>query len=107
MERLKSDRFTADWIAASQFLEAIREDVRITPVHISLFLAIVSYRGSGRAGDKVHAFSHDLMPAAKISSARTYHRCIRELHDFGYIQYTPSFDRFQGSEILLLTGKSV
>lgn len=98
---------TAANLAIWEFLEAIREDTRVTAYHVSLFVAIVHFQGGSRSRDKIYAFSHELMPLARISSGRTYHKCIRELDEFGYIRYTPSFDRFLGSEILLLTGKSV
>lgn len=94
--------WTPDSSSVWQFLDAIREDVRITPCHVSLFMAILCYDGCGRIGGKIYAFSHELMPLAKISSAATYHKCIKDLQEFGYIEYDPSFSRFVGSKIKIV-----
>jgi hypothetical protein len=31
------------------------------------------------------------MKTAKISGIATYHKCIKELNDYGYIRYLPSY----------------
>jgi len=84
-----------------KFMETIREDPRVTPYHVSLFAAIVYYKQTHGCGDKIFAFSYELMPLAKISSVATYHKCVRELHEFGYIDYEASFNRFTGSRIIV------
>jgi hypothetical protein len=99
-------RYPLDGLAVAEFLNAVRDDSRITPCHMSLFLAIVSYRGKGRIGEKIYAFSYELMPLAKISSAATYHKCIKDLHDFGYIDYESSFNRIVGSRIVVVKKKN-
>jgi len=91
-----------DGLAVLSFLDAIRDDARITPCHVSLFMAIIGYEGAGRIGDRIYAFSHELMPIAKISSGATYHKCIKDLHEFGYIEYESSYSRFVGSRIKIL-----
>ncbi|WP_205589855.1 hypothetical protein [Mucilaginibacter celer] len=40
------------------------------------------------------------MKLAKISSCTTYHKCIRDLNAYGYLNYEPSFDRKVGSLII-------
>lgn len=37
------------------------------------------------------------MEISKIGSANTYTRCLKELHQFGYIKYSPSFSPIKGS----------
>lgn len=100
--QLPGSPWVPDSPAVWQFLNTVRDDVRITPCHISLFMAILCYDGVGRIGDKIYAFSHELMPLAKISSAATYHKCIKDLHDFGYIDYESSFSRIVGSRIRVI-----
>ncbi len=39
------------------------------------------------------------MQYSKIGSKTTYHRCIKELHHWKYIMYTPSHNPFHGSKI--------
>ena len=41
------------------------------------------------------------MRISKISSKATYHKCMRELNDKGYIKYEPSYNPFKGSMVIL------
>lgn len=41
------------------------------------------------------------MKVAHIGSIATYHKCIKELQQFGFIEYRPSFDPSLGSQINL------
>lgn len=86
----------------NSFFSAIKEDNRISPVHISLFMAIMQHRSSNN-DEKivVCVFSKDLMRLAKISGVATYHRSIKELHEYGYIKYEPSYNHSIGSLIFI------
>lgn len=84
------------------FLQAAREDVRINAIHISLYTAIVFYCQEEEYQHPVSVFSHDIMPLSKISGTATYHRSIRELHQYGYIKYVPSYNHFLGSLIYIM-----
>ena len=86
----------------TDFLNGIRDDPRICPAHISLFLAIVQYSREHTDENPICVFSRDLMTLAKISASGTYHRCIRDLHEYGYIRYIPSYNHFLGSLIYFL-----
>lgn len=83
------------------FLREAREDGRIGPSHITLFLAILKYVEENGENDSVIAFSKELMPLAKISGIATFNKNIRELHSYGYITYIPSYNHFLGSRILI------
>lgn len=85
------------------FLTAIREDNRISPVHISLFMAIVQHWDESNCQSPICIFSRDLMQLAKISGVATYHRSMRELHEYGYISYEPSYNHFSGSLVYILS----
>jgi hypothetical protein len=41
------------------------------------------------------------MRISKISSKATYHKCLRNLHTLGYINYEPSYNPFKGSHVFL------
>jgi len=83
------------------FYLKVQEDPRISPVHISLYMALVEIWIRKEYANPFLIFSHDVMPLAKISGAATYFRTIRELNDFGYISYNASFNRFEGSSVVL------
>jgi hypothetical protein len=42
------------------------------------------------------------MRISKISSKATYHKCLKNLHALGYINYEPSHNPFKGSHVYLL-----
>ncbi|MEO6522483.1 MAG: hypothetical protein ABIN91_12440 [Mucilaginibacter sp.] len=47
-----------------------------------------------------------LMELSSIQSIVTYHKCIRQLQEFGYIDYFPSYHPVFGSQICLLLVKN-
>ncbi len=84
----------------NRFMNEVREDGRIGPSHISLFMAILQC--ADRQGENpVCVFSRDLMPLAKISGSATFNKNIWELHNYGYIRYIPSYNHFLGSMIYI------
>lgn len=86
--------------AISGFLNRVRENPRVGPSHVSLFLAIAYLcRNSAESGTRL--FSHEIMSQAKISAAGTYHKCLRDLVDMGYLRYEPSYHAAKGSKICL------
>lgn len=84
--------------ALDDFMDMIGEDPRIGPSHVSLFLAIL-HACKQQAAMPLSVFSRDLMKQAKISSVGTYHKCLKDLKEYGYIRYRPSFNPALGSEI--------
>ena len=42
------------------------------------------------------------MEVAKISGLATYHKCMKDLVEFGYIQYDPSYNPAVNSQVRLL-----
>ena len=44
-------------------------------------------------------YRHEIMKIAKITDPVTYHRCIKDLSEYGYINYVPKKNRNQKSVI--------
>lgn len=79
-----------EWaVRVAAFYEKAGADNRISPVHIALYFALLFDAGFSGVGLLLPVRDH-LMARAKISSTVTYHRCLRELHEYGYISYSPS-----------------
>ncbi|RKR05188.1 hypothetical protein C8C83_4520 [Flavobacterium sp. 90] len=83
----------------SDFFLAIENDFRISTTHIAMYMALLHYRADKGFINPIQVFRRDLTPIAKISSLYTYHKCIQELSDYGYIKYEPSFKKTQGSKV--------
>lgn len=89
----------------SDFFEAIETDGRISITHIGIYAALLQYRMQAGFINPIQVFSREIMSIAKLSSAITYHKCLRDLNDYGYIKYEPSFNRMKGSRIYFPEGK--
>jgi len=80
-----------EWaVRVAAFYKLCGADNRISPVHISLYFALL-VQADLTGIDLIIPVRDELMLRAKVSSTVTYHRCLRELHEYGYIDYRPSF----------------
>jgi len=84
------------------FFKAISCDPRIGLSHICLYVTLLQYFQLQDEIDPVLIKSNEVMRTSKIAGLATYHRCIRELHDFGYIRYIPSYNHRQKSRVFLI-----
>ncbi len=87
--------------ALSFFFSAIEKDPRISITHIGIYAALIQYWKEQHFVNPVQVFSHQIMRIAKISASNTYHKNVKELSDYGYIKYQPSFKRNQGSKVFI------
>ncbi|MBF9252124.1 hypothetical protein I2I11_02350 [Pontibacter sp. 172403-2] len=86
----------------SDFFSAIANDPRISITHIGIYAALLQYWKEHEFQNPMQVFSYEIMRIAKISASSTYHKSIKDLSDFGYIKYEPSFKRNQGSKVYIL-----
>lgn len=91
----------------SAFLETVKEDPRIGTAHISLYVSLIGLWWEKSFERPLSVFSYEIMPRCKIAGTATYHRNIKELHDYGYIKYIPSYNHFQGSLVYFVPLPSV
>jgi hypothetical protein len=84
------------------FFHLIIKDDRLNPTHISLYIALFQYWNVNRFRNPISISRSEMMKVSKISAKGTYHKCMRELHDFGYIKYDPSYNPFRGSLVYLI-----
>lgn len=74
-------------------------DKRILPSHMSLFMVIFFYSPEQPTGRLFGVSRQKLMRFAKLKSISTYHKCLSELVELGYITYQPSFDPYRASRV--------
>ena len=84
------------------FFSAIREDNRIGTSHISLYMALFQLYNLNQFQNPVEITRSAVMEGAKINGLATYHKCIKDLAEFGYIQYQPSYNPAISSHVVLL-----
>jgi hypothetical protein len=86
----------------SDFFKAIADDPRISITHIAIYMALLQYRDQKQGDEPLYILSYEIMRIAKISGCATYHKVIRQLSEYGYIRYEPSYKRNQKSKVYLL-----
>jgi hypothetical protein len=85
----ESEKFT-QWLHG--FYCAINADPRIGVSHISLYMALFRQFSLNQFQNPVSIQRMDVMQLAKINGRATYHKCMRDLADYGYINYIPSLN---------------
>lgn len=83
-------------------ISALSKDDRINVQHIGLFIAIVQLWNNNGFVNPIPVSRRKLMALSHLGSIVTYHKCIKELTDFGYIDYQPSYHPKKGSLVILL-----
>ncbi len=85
----------------ADFFGGIKNDPRISPVHISIYMALVKLWIERHYNSPLFVYSHEVMQLAKVSGSATYYNAIRDLHDYGHIHYERSYNRFLASKIYM------
>jgi len=85
----------------SGFFEKVAKDKAINPTHVSLYISLFQFWNRSRFVNPISITREEIMRISKISSFTTYHRCLKALHDYGYIKYEPSFNPYKGSHVYL------
>lgn len=84
------------------FYDAISGDQRISTTHISLYMALFRAWLVNGYENPVSLERASIMSDAKISARSTYNKCLRELHEYGYLRYIPSFNSWIRSQVFIV-----
>jgi hypothetical protein len=74
----------------TSFYSRADDDNRLSPAHLSLYFALL-HEAVCISESVLYLKRDQIMHRSKICSRVTYHRCLRSLHAYGYIEYTPSY----------------
>jgi hypothetical protein len=85
----------------TEFYCSAAANPRMGATHLALFMAFFQHWSKNGFQNPVEFTSRDIMPLAKIDSRATYHRCLRDLVECGYIRYVPSCNPFLKSLVYL------
>lgn len=89
----------------NRYLSAITNDKRVTVWHLSVYVAILHLWNKNNCVSPVQITRRKVMQHSHVGSIVTYHKCISELQEFGYIEYLPSYHPKLGSKVYLKTGQ--
>jgi hypothetical protein len=85
----------------------LSRDERVQVKHISNYIALLYLWVQHNYGNQFPITRREVMKLAHVSSSGTYHKAIKQLQEFGYIHYVPSYNRFSGSQIVLIFNSGV
>ena len=91
----------------SGVFEKFSDDKRLSAYHISLYVALFQLWNINRFSNPLLIIRSEVMQISRISSKSTYHRCVRELESFGYIEYQPSRNAMVGSKVNILSFEKI
>ena len=81
------------------FFRHVKRDRRLNANHISLYMALFQCWNLNRFQNPFSITREAVMDICGIGSKNTYHKCLKELHQFGYIFYKPSINKFHKSTV--------
>ena len=84
------------------FIQAGKSNKKLKATHISIYLALFCSWRNDNYHTPFKISRSTIMDMAKIRSMATYHKCIREISEWGLIEYSPSYDRFIGTQVRFL-----
>jgi len=94
---MKTKLLTAELTAYGSLLKRMSKDQRLMATHVSLFTALFIQWQYFSFASPFAITRRELMAHSKIASIATYHKCMKQLDEFGYIRYQPSYHPKQGS----------
>ena len=83
----------------SVFFKSIENDFRIGSTHIAVFAALLQFWNEKGMINPIQAYSIEIQKIAKIVSPKTYHKCMRELDEYGYLIYAPTKNKNKRSSV--------
>lgn len=81
------------------FFQYLEQDERMTAYHVSLYLSCFRIWNINRFKNPFPICRFEMMRSARIGSVNTYARCIKQLHEWGYIKYSPAANMHSGSMV--------
>lgn len=85
---MENNGTTTNWL---EFLILITEDKRLNVWHISLLIAVIKLASMQNEEDLIRVSRSKLMYYSHFKNIATYHKYFKQLQDFGYIKYIPSY----------------
>lgn len=89
------------------FFERLIEDDRLYPSHISMYVSLFQLWSLNHFQNPFRISRVEVMKLSKIRSFATYHKCVKELSDAGFIAYSPSYDSYKGSVMEIIDQEKV
>jgi hypothetical protein len=84
-------------------MDAIISDSRVTVWHIAVYVALLHVWLENSSNESFKISRREVMKHAHIGSIVPYHKCIKELQQYKFIDYRPSYHPREASRISILS----
>ncbi|SMD16277.1 hypothetical protein [Pedobacter nyackensis] len=91
----------------TSFLNAASKNKRFHQSHLSLYSAILMCYTKGLCKNPFRISRRELMKHSAIHSFATYHKCMKDLVIYGFVDYQPSYHPHLASQITLLNDNEI
>ncbi len=86
----------------TDFYNAIADDVRIGPLHISVYIALLQQWNLNGGINPIKVSRDMIMKQTKINARHSYNKFMNNLNEYGYIRYHPSVNGYRRSKVFLV-----
>ena len=86
----------------NKFFSLVYRDDRLTTSHLGLYFAIFHYWNLNHFQNPFSFPRKNIMQLAKIGSKNTYHKCLKDLHQSGYIKQINGTGMYQKPQISII-----
>lgn len=86
--------------------EKFYDDDRLNATHISLYMALFQEWNFSRFATEFFINRNDMMRVSKIASKSSYHGCLVQLNEWGYIHYFPTKNPYKSSKVSMVVFKT-
>lgn len=83
----------------NHFFLKLSKDDRLNTTHVSMYMALFNFWNQARFSSDFFINRNEVMTLSRIGSKGTYHKCIKDLSEWKYINYMPSKNPNIGSKI--------
>lgn len=81
------------------YIQRITSDNRVNTSHLSIYMALLTCWQNQKYPAQFKISRKEVMRLSKIAAISTYHRCLKEMIQFGYFKYEPEYDSYKGSRV--------
>lgn len=97
---MRPDTFNALAKVLPDFFQAMDRDPRLSSTHVSLYFSLIRQWARSDFKGCIRVYARHGAHRAKISMV-SYIKCLKDMHEFGYIRYVPSYNSAEPSSIYL------
>lgn len=84
------------------WFELMKTNPEMKPTHIALYVVLFQYWNQNHFAANFVINRHELMNAMKLGSNSTYSKCMKDLHQWGWIIYYPSRSKYGVSLVSII-----